>query len=219
MALMTHKDDLMPILRKEFEKEYNGKTLQGVIKKECAGEFEAALVSLASYTPPKGAKPLGPDDEVPPPPESAAPPQPVGYGAAAPPQRRRLRPPPRRRKPCTSRRHPLATPPAGTPRNRPRVKIRGDRVRVPSRRRRHASVSHVIQPRVIFLFSRRLVTHRLARPRRSTDAAARRAARARPSRCVARVASRDARSARARRATRRRRDSTARIPTDRDARI
>jgi hypothetical protein len=76
----------MPILRKEFEKEYNGKTLQGVIKKECAGEFEAALVSLASYTPPKGAKPLGPDDEVPPPPESAAPPQPVGYGAAAPPQ-------------------------------------------------------------------------------------------------------------------------------------
>ena len=86
MALMTHKDDLMPILRKEFEKEYNGKTLQGVIKKECAGEFEAALVSLASYTPPKGAKPLGPDDEVPPPPKSAAPPQPVGYGAAAPPQ-------------------------------------------------------------------------------------------------------------------------------------
>ena len=81
---MTHKDDLMPILRKEFEKEYNGKTLQGVIKKECAGEFEAALVSLASYTPPKGATPLGPDDEVPPPPESAAPPQPVGYGAVAP---------------------------------------------------------------------------------------------------------------------------------------
>jgi len=84
MALMTHKDDLMPILRKEFEKEYNGKTLQGVIKKECAGEFEAALVSLAAYTPPRGATPLGPDDEVPPPPESNAPPQPLGYGAVAP---------------------------------------------------------------------------------------------------------------------------------------
>ena len=152
MALMTHKDDLMPILRKEFEKEYNGKTLQGVIKKECAGEFEAALVSLAAYTPPRGATPLGPDDEVPPPPESAAPPQPVGYGAAAPQPANGAPPPPGYGQPPPGYGQPpsgYGQPPSGygatrglprrrraTPRNRPRVKIRGDRVRVPSRRRR-----------------------------------------------------------------------------------
>ena len=91
MALLTHKDQRMPQLRKQFEKEFSGKTLQGVIKKECAGDFEAALVALASYTPPRGVEPLGPDDEVPGPPvvqaeaapAYAAPPPPSGYPGAA----------------------------------------------------------------------------------------------------------------------------------------
>ena len=91
MALLTHKDQRMPQLRKQFEKEFSGKTLQGVIKKECAGDFEAALVSLAAYTPPRGVEPLGPDDEVPGPPvvqaeaapAYAAPPPPSGYPGAA----------------------------------------------------------------------------------------------------------------------------------------
>ena len=81
----------MPQVRKQFETEFSGKTLQGVIKKECAGDFEAALVALASYTPPRGVEPLGPDDEVPGPPvvqaeaapAYAAPPPPSGYPGAA----------------------------------------------------------------------------------------------------------------------------------------
>ena len=82
MALLTHKDALMPTLRKEFEKEFKGKTLQAVIKAECKGEFEAALVSLAMYTPPSGDL-----VEYAPPPEQpahAAPPPPAGYGAPPP---------------------------------------------------------------------------------------------------------------------------------------
>jgi hypothetical protein len=192
MALMTHKDDLMPILRKEFEKEYNGKTLQGVIKKECAGEFEAALVSLASYTPPKGAKPLGPDDEVPPPPES---PRRRNPSATAPPRRRNpsATAPPRRRKPCTSRRHPLATPPAGTPRNRPRVKIRGNRAAF----RRVGAVLNKNSSSVIQPPSARASRHSSPRAIAALDRCRlRRAARARPSRCVARVVSRDAATSR-----------------------
>jgi hypothetical protein len=45
----------MPQLRSAFEKEV-GNSLQSVIKKECAGDFEKALVSLAAYTPPTGIK-------------------------------------------------------------------------------------------------------------------------------------------------------------------
>ena len=88
----------MPTLRTEFEKEFKGKTLQGVIKKECAGDFEAALVSLASYTPPTGvAERIAAGEEVapevqplptsyqvvgaPPPPQQA-----YGYGAPPPQQ-------------------------------------------------------------------------------------------------------------------------------------
>ena len=99
MALLTHKDMVMPRLRKEFEKEFSGQTLQNCIKKECAGEFEAALVSLAAYTPPKGVSKLGPDEPVPPPKGGSQPasmqqsyaPPPQGYapppqGYAPPPQ-------------------------------------------------------------------------------------------------------------------------------------
>ena len=90
MPICLQQSQRMPQLRKQFEKEFSGKTLQGVIKKECAGDFEAALVSLAAYTPPRGVEPLGPDDEVPGPPvvqeaapAYAAPPPPSGYPGAA----------------------------------------------------------------------------------------------------------------------------------------
>ena len=55
IALLTHRDADMPQLRAEFEKEV-GRSLQSVLKDECAGLFEKALVSLASYTPPTGIK-------------------------------------------------------------------------------------------------------------------------------------------------------------------
>ena len=71
MALLTHKDQRAPIAQ-AIREEFNGKTLQGVIKEAPA---IAALVSLAAYTPPRGVEPLGPDDEVPGPPvvQEAAP--------------------------------------------------------------------------------------------------------------------------------------------------
>lgn len=46
IALLTHRDADMPKLRREFEKEFDNKTLQSVIKKECNGMFETALVGL-----------------------------------------------------------------------------------------------------------------------------------------------------------------------------
>ena len=103
MALITHKDDIMPELRIEFEKEFKGKTLQGVIKQECAGEFEAALVSIAAYTPPTGvAERIASGEEIapvaaplpqayttvaaPPPPQQYHAPPPQQYGAPPPQQ-------------------------------------------------------------------------------------------------------------------------------------
>eukprot|EP00976_Prorocentrum_cordatum_P047770 964835-Prorocentrum_minimum.AAC.1 len=44
------------LLRVEFEREYEGHTLQKVLKEEAKGDFEKALSSLASYTPPPGVK-------------------------------------------------------------------------------------------------------------------------------------------------------------------
>eukprot|EP00959_Pyramimonas_sp_CCMP1952_P116413 2433400-Pyramimonas_sp.AAC.1 len=46
------------LLRVEFEREYEGHTLQKVLKEEAKGDFEKALSSLASYTPPPGVKTL-----------------------------------------------------------------------------------------------------------------------------------------------------------------
>ena len=43
-------------LRQEFEREYEGHTLQRVLKEEASGVFEKALTSLAAYTPPTGIK-------------------------------------------------------------------------------------------------------------------------------------------------------------------
>ena len=51
MALLTHKDQRMPQLRKQFEKEFSGKTLQGVIKKECR-RFRSRPSLSRRYTPP-----------------------------------------------------------------------------------------------------------------------------------------------------------------------
>ena len=45
----------MPKLRREFERETQGQNLQAFIKAQCSGQFEAALVALARYTPPKTA--------------------------------------------------------------------------------------------------------------------------------------------------------------------
>ena len=55
IALLTHKDRIMPKLRREFERETQGQNLQAFIKAQCSGQFEAALVALARYTPPKTA--------------------------------------------------------------------------------------------------------------------------------------------------------------------
>ena len=56
IALLTNRDEEMPTLRKAFMKEFNNTTLQGMIKKECSGLFEACLLSLAMYTEPKKGK-------------------------------------------------------------------------------------------------------------------------------------------------------------------
>ena len=56
VALLTNRDEEMPTLRKAFMKEFNNTTLQGMIKKECSGLFEACLLSLAMYTEPKKGK-------------------------------------------------------------------------------------------------------------------------------------------------------------------
>ena len=53
IGLLTHRDAEMRTLRLEFEKE-TGKSLVKVLKDECSGEFENALVALASYTAPTG---------------------------------------------------------------------------------------------------------------------------------------------------------------------
>ena len=53
ISLLTHRDAEMKTLRVEFEKEAN-MSLQSMIKKECSGQFEKALVALAAYTAPKG---------------------------------------------------------------------------------------------------------------------------------------------------------------------
>ena len=111
MALLTHKDDLMPTLRTEFEKEFKGKTLQGVIKKECAGEFEAALVSLASYTPPTGvAERIAAGEEVAP----VAAPLPTSYQTIAP-QQAYGAPPPQQAYGAPPPQQAYGAPPAGYP--------------------------------------------------------------------------------------------------------
>ena len=95
IALLTHRDAEMKFIRDAFEKEAR-KSLISFIKKECSGEFEKALVSLASYTAPVGIKSridsgeeTAPSAAPPPAPEPAAPPPPApapgyGYGAPAP---------------------------------------------------------------------------------------------------------------------------------------
>ena len=95
IALLTHRDAEMKFIRDAFEKEAR-KSLISFIKKECSGEFEKALVSLASYTAPVGIKSridsgeeTAPSAAPPPAPDPAAPPPPApapgyGYGAPAP---------------------------------------------------------------------------------------------------------------------------------------
>ena len=46
IALLTHRDAEMKTLREQFEKETE-KSLVKVLKDECSGEFEDALVALA----------------------------------------------------------------------------------------------------------------------------------------------------------------------------
>lgn len=96
IALLTHRDAEMKFIRDAFEKETKGKSLISFIKKECSGDFEKALVALASYTAPVGIKSridsgeeTAPSAAPPPAPEPAPPPPPppapgYGYGAPAP---------------------------------------------------------------------------------------------------------------------------------------
>ena len=81
IALLTHRDAEMKTLREQFEKE-TGKSLVKVLKDECSGEFEDALVALASYTAPTGiqsrlasGEETAPDDK---PPEPEPAPEPAG---------------------------------------------------------------------------------------------------------------------------------------------
>ena len=78
IALLTHRDAEMKTLREQFEKETD-KSLVKVLKDECSGEFEDALVALASYTAPTGiqsrlasGEEQAPDDQ-PPEPEQKGP--------------------------------------------------------------------------------------------------------------------------------------------------